>query len=373
MTEESRDFYHIVFDKEEDAQSFADTLIKGEDFVTLAKKTQNKSKSDITLANVTKKDLMPELADKTFKLALNKATTPLKSPLGFHVLLLTKIVPSEVIPYAKAKSDLKKSMVKNRDETVLQEKIALIDDSLLELNSLIKTARKFNFKSPITVTVNNVGRNEKDQEVKEIAGLTKFIENAFLLKQDQVSKIFYLENAKGEASNEFYIIQLDDVIKARSRKLSEVRKQVRKDLTAQNKEKALSDLVKKIGDEVKANPKRASHIASKYNVTFERNREFSRIVYFQVEGRQVPYKNQFLEELFDAKIGQPTSVLPAGENEFVIGILKKIKPSNITSAQFEKSRAATEKTFRTEILQEYNSYLLEKNPVQVNEQILNGQ
>lgn len=369
-TEENRSFYHVVFDKEEDAQSFSDKLAKGANFVTLAKQTQNKTKSDITLANVTQKNLPPELADKSFKLTLNKASTPLKSPLGFHVLLLTNIEPSSVISFEKAKSDLKKSMVKNREENVLQDKLALIDDSLLESNSLNATAKKFNFKTPINVTTNNVGRDEKDQEVKEIAGLSKFIENAFLLKKGQVSKIFYLENAQNKTPQEFYIIQLDRIVKARSRELSEIKAQVTADLKAQNTQKALTDLVKKIGDEITANPKNAASIASKYRVKFEKNREFSRLVYFQVQGRQVPYQNQFLKELFDAKIGQATSVVPAGESEFVIGVLQKIKPSTITSAEFAASREKIEKAFKTEILQEYNSFLLEKNPVKVNEQIL---
>jgi hypothetical protein len=84
----------------------------------------------------------------------------------------------------------------------------------------------------------------------------------------------------------------------------------------------------------------------------------------------LPYQNKFLDELFALKLNEATSVTPAGEQEFVIGVLRSIKTIFASAAEIETAKKTEVESFRNEVLQEFNTYLLKKHPVKVNEKLL---
>jgi peptidyl-prolyl cis-trans isomerase D len=363
LTPERRVFYHILFDEEKAAKEFSDKLneatkldksmLKAE-FTKLAKETQKKDLKALKLA-VFEKDLIAELASPTFKLGLNERSEILKSPLGFHIFVVDEIKKSQPISFAELKDGIKKQMLQGREEKVLQAKTSEIDDALLTSNSLEEVAKKFNLKisGPITI-------GENDQ----VSNLENFAKNAFLAPKGQVSKIFYAPKTSG-----FYALKVEEIEAAHSRKFEEVKSQVTADLNTKKQLQALQLLAKKVSDEIKSNPNSVTEIVKKYKLKLEKNREFPRVIYMNFQGRQVPYQNKFLEELFAAKLNQSTAAQNASEQEFVIGVVRQIKKAAVASAQFEANKKQAEDSFKTEILQEFNSYLLKKNPVQVNEKL----
>lgn len=374
---ESRNLYHVLFDEEAKAKEFLkklDEATKSDksklqaEFVKLATTAEKRNLKEITLSKVTKKDLIPELSEPVFELKIGETSPAIKSPLGFHIFYLTEIKKSQTIPLAEVKNSIKTKLLEDREDKVLQSKISQIDDLLLTSNSLGEVAKKFGLNLRKDVTINQFGQNEKGETVPEIKDLAEFPENAFSLAKGQTSKIFYAKNSEG-----FYALKVEEVITAHERKLSEVKSQIAEDLLNKNKHEALYDLAKKVGEEVKANPEKAAQIAAKYKIKFEKNREFPRVVYINLQNRQVPYKNEFLDELFKLKLGQATPVLRVGEQEFLVGILRDIKKSTADAGQLGQANQATAENFKTEILQEFNSYLLKKNPVKVNEKILGAE
>jgi peptidyl-prolyl cis-trans isomerase D len=372
---ETRDFLHIVFEKEEGAKDFAKKLSdegKGdktktkEAFLKLAKQLQNKDQKAVTLAKISQRDFIPELTETIFKLPANSTSEVLQSPLGYHVFFVSAINPATPMSFAEVKNSLKQKMLEGREEKVLQTKINEIDDSLLTSNSLAETAKKFGLKmSSKVVRIDQAGQNENGEQVSEIKDLSNFSQNAFSLKQGQTSKIFYAKNSDG-----FYALKVEEIEAAHEREFAQVKQQVANDLAKKNKNNALQNLARKVGEEIKTNPASAAQIAAKYKLKFEKNREFPRIYFINFQGRQMPYQNKFLDELFDAKIGEATPVLPGGSQEFVVGVLREIKKAQITSGEFEKAQKQALEGFRVEVLQEFNRFLLKKNPVKVNEKIL---
>jgi len=371
---ESRNFLHALFEDEAAAKNFlekfdaakADKSKVDAEFAKLAKDLLKKDLKAITLTKITQKDLIPELAEPTFKLTIGHRSDVLKSPLGFHIFLLTEIKSAQPISFADAKAAIKKQLLQGRGEKILQEKISKIDDKLLTSNSLSEVAKEFGLKvSSSPVKINQAGQNEKGEEVKEIKGFANFAENAFALKKDQTSKVFQDKN-----STTFYAIRVEEIDPAHERELAQIKSQVAEDALKQIKHNALQNLAKKVGEEIKKNPSNVAQIAAKHNVKFEKNREFPRIYYINFQGRQIPYQNKFLDELFGLKVGEVTSVNPGGSQEFIVGVLREIKKSTINSDQFEQAKTQSLEGFRTEVLQEYNQFLLKKNPVKVNEKIL---
>ncbi len=371
---ESRNFYHMLFENEDQAKSFLekyDIAMKSAKskpeaiFIKLAKEIKNKDKKTITLANITKKDLIPELIEPIFKLNLDQRSDVLSSQLGFHVFLLTGVKKAHPLSLQEVKFSLKEKLSQGREEKILNEKISEIDDMILTSNSLSEVAKKFNLHlSDKAILLDDKGQNEKGGAILEIKKLDDFAQNSFALQKDQISKIFHSKDFQ-----EFYIVKLEEILPARQKNLAEVTEQVNVDLLKSKRGEALQELTKKIAQEIQANPKDFDKIAAKYQVKLEKNREFPRVYYIDYQGRKVPYQNKFLDELFGLKIGETTTVLPSGAQEFVIGILRKVSKVQIDPSQINQARKEGLEGFKNEVLQEYNNFLLKKYPITINDKI----
>ncbi|OFW80650.1 MAG: hypothetical protein A2887_00625 [Alphaproteobacteria bacterium RIFCSPLOWO2_01_FULL_40_26] len=364
VSPESRNFYHLLFEKENEAKEFLNKFDTSaskskSEFAQLAKELQKKNLKEIELTKITQKDLIPQLADQVFQLAINENSEVLQSPLGFHIFFLTEIKPSHPLPFAEVKDAIKQQLAQNRDDKVLQEKISAIDDALLTSNSLSEVAKKFNLKTPQSVTIDLGG------EQNQIKSFDNFAQNAFALQTNQTSKIFYAKNSDG-----FYALKVDEIFPAHERNLDEVKTQLVQNFIQNKKMEAVAELAKKVGDEIKQNPDSAAQIAAKYRLLFEKNHEFPRQFYVAFQGRQLAFQSKLLQNLFNLKIGQTTSALSEKDGEFKIGILRQIKETNVNSSQFAEAQKQAEENFKNEVMQEYNSYLLKKFPVKVNEKII---
>ncbi len=371
---ESRNLYHILFDKEESAKEFIQKLNAagqdksklGAEFLKLAKETQKKDAKAITLKNITQKDLIPELANPVFKLAVNSHSEALKSPLGFHVFLLNEVTPSAPIPLAEAKAQIKTKLLEGREDKVLQTKISEIDDTILASNNLIEVAKKFGLTANLnSLEINQGGQNSKGDAAFEIKNLSEFPDHAFSLKKDEASKLFYSKD-----SAEYYAIKVDEISPAHERKLEDIRPRVVADFTRYSKIEGLKKLAQEIAEELKANPGNAATIAAKYKLAVEKNKAFARVSYINYQGQQIPYSDKFSTALFGAKLGEATVAVPTGNEEFSVGILRSIQKANVDSTQLAKAKAAAAEGFKNEILQGYNTFVMKKYPVKVNDKIM---
>jgi len=369
---ESRNLYHVLFDNEASAKEFvqkldaaagSDKLNLSSEFAKLAKEIQKKSQKDIALNKVTQKDIMPELANVIFKLAVNERSDSVKSPLGFHVFLLNEIIKSQPIALAEVKDMIKTQLLQGRQDKVLQAKVSEIDDAILASNSLSEAAQKFSLKiNSNPVLINQTGQDNKGVEVSEIKSLEGFAANAFATAKGQASKLFY-----SKTSDEFYSVKVEEIEVAHEKKLEEVKSQAMADLSAKIQYEKLQEFATKVGDEIHKNPSEISQIAAKYKLSVERNKEFPRIFYINYQGRQIPYASKFLEELFSVKVGEATGINSQGIQEFTIGVLRSIKQPSIGEAQIANAKKEAENAFRNEVAQGYNSFMLKKYPIKVND------
>jgi hypothetical protein len=131
----------------------------------------------------------------------------------------------------------------------------------------------------------------------------------------------------------------------------------------------LRELAKKIADEIKENPSSAAQVAAKHKVRFDQAREYPRIIYLDFQGQQIPYQDQFVKDLFSLKVGEATSVGAQADDQFVIGILRQIKKSNIDGVRIEQAKVRASEEFRNEIMSEYNAYLMSRFPVKTNDKV----
>lgn len=360
---ELRSFYQIVFDKKEQAQEFIAKLKTSEksqlknEFAKQALAIKGKNLKSISINNSRKADMLEIVSAPIFELKLNELSEPIQSPLGFHVVLVNDVVSAKPMSLAKAKDSIKMSLAAGREEKVLQQKISQIDETILANNSLEKLAQKFGFGALKQATLAQLSNP------KELENLTAISESAFALKEGGVSKILYT------SSGGFYLVKVDKIIPSREKTLAEVEDKIRQDLIKEKSVTALKDLARKVAQEVKAQPQKAAEIAAKYQVKFAKNSEISRISYLNLQGRNIPFQSRLSESVFALNIDEVSDAIAQSENEFAVAYLRQIKTSPANNSQIQQAQLNAVEEFRNEIMSNYNSYLLKKYPVKINEEI----
>src|SRR5690606_3436502 len=147
-------------------------------FLEEAKKITKKKDAELSLQNIAKSDLMPEISATAFALKENEISAIITSPIGYHILFLSKINAASQISFSDAKDGIKENLIRAKQEKALNEKKADIEDDILAANSLDKVAKEFNFKLE-KVEFDKNGNDLKGQEISKIKALENFVTNSF--------------------------------------------------------------------------------------------------------------------------------------------------------------------------------------------------
>ncbi len=127
---ERRDVQQILAPTEDKAKAAEAALAAGKDWNEVARTVIGQDPQTIDLGLVKKEELPQQLADVAFGLPLDKASQPIKSPLGWHILRVAKIVPPTTQSFnevkAKLQADLAHSEAVDRLYTVANH----VDDAI---------------------------------------------------------------------------------------------------------------------------------------------------------------------------------------------------------------------------------------------------
>lgn len=366
---ESRDYYHLMLDDEKLAQEFQQkivtfnnsTNVKSE-FAKMAKILHKKSLKDITIEKITKATLPLEIADKINNLQINQVSEVVKSKIGFHIFLLNNINPERQASFAEVKSEILQKISLQKQEKIVEEQIAKINDALLVSKSLDEVANKFNLAiKKVDLSFNENGSSVEGKEVVQTKIYKDLVKNSFSLKINQPSKLFL------NSDDKLYAIEVVKIHPARDLELTEVNDKIMQNLIEQRKIAGLGKLVKEAFLEIEKSPQMAVAISFNKGFKVEKNKEFQRLNFVDVGESKMPIKNEIIDEIFATKIGNVTKAVALTQDLYVIALVKNSKLSKL-SAQEEidaKNNAVNE--FAQDIILEYNDYLAKKFPIKVNE------
>lgn len=366
---ESRDYYHLMLDDEKLAQEFQQkivtfnnsTNVKSE-FAKMAKILHKKSLKDITIEKITKATLPLEIADKINNLQINQVSEVVKSKIGFHIFLLNNINPERQASFAEVKSEILQKISLQKQEKIVEEQIAKINDALLASKSLDEVANKFNLAiKKVDLSFNENGSSVEGKEVVQTKIYKDLVKNSFSLKINQPSKLFL------NSDDKLYAIEVVKIHPARDLELTEVNDKIIQNLIEQRKIAGLGKLVKEAFLEIEKSPQMAVAISFNKGFKVEKNKEFQRLNFVDVGESKMPIKNEIIDEIFATKIGNLTKAVALTQDLYVIALVKNSKLSKL-SAQEEidaKNNAVNE--FAQDIILEYNDYLAKKFPIKVNE------
>jgi len=141
MRPERRKLVQALFQDEEAAKAFRSTAPTESDvFTNLAELAG----ADVTdLGELAQADVFPKaLADVVFAAQAKAATQPVKTALGWHVVLVAGITPAGVAPFEEVKEELRQELRREKAETGIVERSHALEDALASGGDLAAASRE---------------------------------------------------------------------------------------------------------------------------------------------------------------------------------------------------------------------------------------
>src|SRR5207253_7992033 len=101
-TAEQRDIQQILAPSEDKAKEVEAAVAAGKDWKELAT-SLGQDPETVDLGLLSRQEIPHELGDVAFELPLNQPSEPVKTPMGWHVLRVTKIEPAATQSFEQAK------------------------------------------------------------------------------------------------------------------------------------------------------------------------------------------------------------------------------------------------------------------------------
>jgi peptidyl-prolyl cis-trans isomerase D len=346
--EENRDFYHILMSEKSKAEDFLkrlnDSKNKAQTFIQEGKKLGK----NVVISSAFKKDTLEQIANKAFSLKKGENSGVIASELGYHVVLVKDIKKADYTPFSKLKKEIEAQIL----ATKLEKEISSLDNILIASNSLQKLAKEYG------LAVKKVTIESDSDKIK----LENFVKNAFLARQNQASSVYI-------SGNSYYAFKVEKIISQKQKSFDEVKNQISKIYLKDAKSKALKELAKEIFVQIEKNPQNLRKIANEFGLKFIYNKEFGRTQMIEIQGKKIPFSDNFLQDLFGVKINQATSFHQDSDG-FKIAVLKKIKKAKIDDKELAEYKKQMANIYRSEILEEFNNYIQDKLKIEVNQKFL---
>jgi peptidyl-prolyl cis-trans isomerase D len=162
----------------------------------------------------------------------NQPSQPIKSPLGWHILRVTKIVPATAQSFEQAKpkleNDLKMQAAVDRLDKIGNE----ADDALAGGAALADVARKYGLKLTRVAAIDEGGKDRDGKPVKLAVAPDEVLKTVFGTDNGDTSRV---TDTKDGA---IFAVHVDRIVPPQTRPLAEVKDQVVADWQAEQKRAA---------------------------------------------------------------------------------------------------------------------------------------
>jgi peptidyl-prolyl cis-trans isomerase D len=175
----------------------------------------------IPLGPMAKEDLpVAELAEAAFSLSVGRASPPVESPLGWHVLMVDKIEPPRQVAFAEARESLRGTLAAELAIDRVFELVNRLEDQLAGGATIEEAGRSQGLALGTVEAVDANGLAKDGKPVAALAGQAAVLSAAFATPEDEQSNL--METTDGD----FVILRVDSVTAPALRPLGEVRAKV---------------------------------------------------------------------------------------------------------------------------------------------------
>jgi peptidyl-prolyl cis-trans isomerase D len=357
---EKRQVVQVVLPDEAAAKALAEKVKQGTPFAEAAKAASGADPLEV--GTFTQADLQQhfgnvladaaasqQVTDALFAAAPGAAVEPVKGPIGWHVLSVSKIEPPNLTPLESVRDKLRHDIALRQATDDLVEVANQLDDELGAGTPLAEAAAKLGLTAS---TIPAVDRSGKDPNGKEIAGV-----------DNQVLNIAFDELKEGDESPltdtgdyGFVVVHVDGVQEAATRPLEAVRDKVIADWQAVERKKATDAKAQTVVDRIKAGTG-IGRIAHEMGQPVQISQPFNRSggdPAAQVSG-------PLSEKLFAVKSGEVVSGRAPADDGTVVAVLVEVKPADLATSteQIDQLAQTLGRAMSGDIYQELSAGLRE--------------
>jgi peptidyl-prolyl cis-trans isomerase D len=213
---EQREVWQILAPSEDNAKEALKAVEGGMDWTEAAVKIAGQDAETVDLGLMKRQEIPSILADIAFELPLNTPSAPVKSPLGWHVLRVTRIEPPKTLSFDEAKPKLAADLARQEAADRLYKIANKVDDALAGGTPIAEAAQKFDLKTTTVTGVDVGGRGADGKPVALPGSAEEILKTAFATAENQTSRA--IETNDGS----FFILRVEKVDASHIKPLAEV-------------------------------------------------------------------------------------------------------------------------------------------------------
>jgi len=242
---ERRELLQMVLPDEAKAKAAADRLAAGTDFATVAKEEAGADEASLSLGEVAPQDVLPEIGAAAFQLSEGSSSAPVQSPLGWHIVLVKRIVPAQQKAFAEVRAQIEDELRQEKAATVLARMVVDVEDALAGGAGVEEVARQFNLQLGKAEAVDAEGRDREGKPVSGLPAAPEFLATAFEIGLSDEPRV--TETREGS----IFVVDVEAIAPAALRPLEEVRQQVIDAIVAERRRDATLKRAEALAAEVR--------------------------------------------------------------------------------------------------------------------------
>jgi peptidyl-prolyl cis-trans isomerase D len=353
---ESRVLQQMVFATREEAEQAYATITEGADFISVAEEQAGLPADAVDVGEVTRQEMLPQLADTAFALAEGAVSPPVESPLGWHLIKVTGISPAEDQPEDEVRSQIATELAQEKAADSLYRIGNDLQDALGGGDSLEEASARLNLPLLRVPAVDAQGLDGDGNRVADVP--EQMIATAFTLSLGEESFLTDFD------TRGYFIVRVDQVIPPAVRPLDTVRDQVAEGLIAERRVQAARIQAEELAEAGRPGRDLSAH-ASAQGYSAVTTPAFTR------DGENADdLPPPLIEALFASEQGEP--VVVRGANAAYVAQVTDVIPADPAVAPQRVTALADdlEASIGNDLIVQYLNELRQRYPVAVNPRVM---
>lgn len=361
---ERRELVQAVLSNQVTAQKVADT-VRNEN-TSLKDAVKSVTGSITTYQDETvfaREGLVTAMADAAFSTETGMISDPVQTPLGWHVFIVTEILPEAARPFAAVKDTMRQDLVENRLSELLFETANLIDDRLAGGDEIEDIATEMNLTvtqiGPVTKEGSTIDKRDALKDFE--ADRDHILQTAFDLAEGEAAPVFELSNGRYAA------LHVNAVTESGYQPYEEVKADLTKSWISDQKASLNRARAQAVQQDIAAGNKTLSKAAGEFDVKIEK---FTGLKRTGEAPKSIGQDGQAI--LFSTVEGEAVMVpVPRGYFIAMIDAVSLPDRDKVTDKDLETLVGSIADSTPNEMTQAYLQHLQSKSKVKINRHLLN--
>jgi peptidyl-prolyl cis-trans isomerase D len=214
---EQREIQQILAPTEEKAKAAETALAGGKDFREVATEIAGMKPDAIDLGLLNRKEIPHELGDVAFELPLDEPSTPIKTPLGYHILRVVKIEPGKTQTFEEAKPTLAAELQAREAADRIADIANQADDALAGGAKLADLQAKFGFRLTPVAAIDQGGLDPSGNRILLPVPGEEVLKTVFATAEGETTRVTDMQDGA------IFVVHIDKVTPPTVRPLAEVK------------------------------------------------------------------------------------------------------------------------------------------------------